>query len=98
MRKFLIATAAGLTVVAAGSLTAPRAGAMSLAPPAGMTDKHNLIEQVALCFYIDGWNGPGMYECGYRHRHGEGWHGRREEGREHRRDRWDDRRGGPDRR
>jgi hypothetical protein len=93
MRKFLIATAAGLTVVVAGSLTAPRAGAMPLASPSGMTDELDVIEQVALCFYLDGWNGPGMYECGYRHRHGEGWHGRREEGREHRRgDRREDRR------
>jgi hypothetical protein len=90
MRKFLIAAAAGLTVVVAGSLTAPRAEAMPLALPTGMTNQLNMVEQVALCFYIDGWNGPGMYECGYRHRRGEGWHGRRDD---RRRDfRGDDRR------
>ena len=66
---------------------------MPLVPPSGMTDELNVIEQVRLCFYLDGWNGPGMYECGYRHRHGEGWHGRREEGREYRGgDRREDRR------
>src|SRR5450759_205427 len=32
----------------------------------GMTNQLNLVEQVALCFYVDGWNGAGMYECGYR--------------------------------
>jgi hypothetical protein len=79
MRKFLIAAAVGLTVVVAGSLTAPRAEAMPLALPTGMTNQLNMLEQVALCFYFDGWNGPGMYECGYRHRRGEGWHGRRDD-------------------
>ena len=79
MRKFLIAAAAGLTVVVAGSLTAPRAEAMPLALPTGMTNQLNMVEQVALCFYVDGWNGAGMYECGYRHRRGEGWHGRRDD-------------------
>jgi hypothetical protein len=50
MRKFLIA-AAGLTVVLAGSLTAPHAGAMPLALPAGMTNQLNMVEQVKVCFY-----------------------------------------------
>jgi hypothetical protein len=27
------------------------------------------------CFYVDGWNGPGWYWCGYAHRHGFGWGG-----------------------
>jgi len=89
MRKFLMAAAAGLTVVVAGSLTAPGAGATRLALPPGVTDQLNLVEQVAFCFYVDGWNGPGMYECGYRHRHGEGWHGPRE-GRERGGERHDD--------
>ena len=79
MRKFLIAAAAGLTVVVTGSLTAPRADAITLALPTGMTNQLNMVEQVALCFYVDGWNGPGMYECGYRHRRGYGWHGPRDD-------------------
>jgi hypothetical protein len=93
MRKFLIAAAAGLTVVVAGSLTAPRAGAIPLASPPGVIDEPNMVEQVAFCFYADGWNGPGMYECGYRHRHGKGWHGPRE-GRERSGERHDEGRHG----
>jgi hypothetical protein len=50
MRKFLIA--AGLTIVVAGSLTTPRAEAMPLALPTGMTNQLNMVEQVALCFYV----------------------------------------------
>ena len=49
----------------------------------------NPIEKVALCFYFDGWNGPGLYQCGYGRRYGEGFV-RRE--REERRERFDDRR------
>jgi hypothetical protein len=77
MRKFLIAAA--LTVAVAGLSMAPRAEAMTLAPPTGTINQLNIIEQVALCFYVDGWNGPGMYQCGYRHRRGYGWHGQRDE-------------------
>jgi len=47
------------------------------------------MEKVALCFYFDGWNGPGLYQCGYRRRYGEGFV-RRE--REERRERFEDRR------
>jgi hypothetical protein len=78
MKKLLLTAVAGLAIVAAGSLTAPRASAMPLGLPVGTADQTGMIERVALCFYIDGWNGPGMYECGFRHRHGKGWHGRRE--------------------
>jgi hypothetical protein len=52
-------------------------------------ERDNPIEKVALCFYLDGWNGPGLYECGYRRRYGEGFV-RRE--REERRERFEDRR------
>ena len=27
------------------------------------------------CWYLDGWQGPGWYWCGYRWRHGYGWGG-----------------------
>jgi hypothetical protein len=46
---------------------------MPIAPLA--IDETSMVEQVALCFYIDGWNGPGFYNCGYRYRRGFGWHG-----------------------
>ena len=50
----------------------------------------NLIEAVALCFYPNGWAGPGYYQCGYRLRYGEGFYERREhEEREEHRERRD---------
>jgi len=64
-------------------------------PPGGPADipmaleQVNPIENVALCFYADGWNGPGLYQCGYRRRFGEGFE-RRE--REERRERFEERR------
>ena len=36
---------------------------------------------------------PGLYQCGYRFRRGEGWYGRREERREFREERREERRG-----
>jgi hypothetical protein len=45
--------------------------------PAAAIDQIDITEAVALCFYIDGWNGPGLYQCGYRMRRGFGWHGHR---------------------
>jgi hypothetical protein len=77
IRKFFITAAAVAGVFAAGALTAPRADAMPLGVPAGAVDQIDMTNNVALCFYIDGWNGPGMYQCGYRLRRGYGWHGRR---------------------
>jgi hypothetical protein len=77
IRNILVTTAAAIAIAAAGSLTAPRADAMPLGLPAGTADQINMTEAVALCFYIDGWNGPGMYQCGFRMRRGFGWHGAR---------------------
>lgn len=73
MRKFLMTAAAGAAMLAAGSLSAS-----AMTPGMPSTDGINPVSNVALCFYIDGWNGPGMYECGYRHRRGHGWHGKRD--------------------
>jgi hypothetical protein len=46
------------------------------------TDRLTMVDQVQFvfggrrhCWYADGWNGPGWYWCGYRHRHGLGWGG-----------------------
>jgi hypothetical protein len=72
MKKFLMTAAAGAAMLAAGSLSA---GAMPAGAPS--TDGISPVTNVALCFYIDGWNGPGMYDCGFRHRRGHGWHGKR---------------------
>lgn len=54
MRKFLIA--AGLAAAVAGLMNVPRAEAMTFSLPPGMANQLNIIEQVALCFYIDGWS------------------------------------------
>ena len=77
----LLVAAIGIAVMAAGSLTTSRANAMPNGLPAAAADQIDITEAVALCFYIDGWNGPGMYQCGYRMRRGHGWHGHRSGGR-----------------
>jgi hypothetical protein len=73
MRKFLTAAAAAATIMTATSF-----GANAL-PAAPAPEGASQVTRVALCFYADGWNGAGMYECGYRHRRGHGWHGPRHE-------------------
>jgi hypothetical protein len=63
--------------------------AIQLGTPTGLelaVEGLNPIETVATCFYIDGWRGPGLYQCGYRERSGLGWIGERE-GRDRDRDR-----------
>jgi hypothetical protein len=79
LRKSLIIAAVGIAIAATGSLTS-RANALPLGLPADAIDQMNIVDPVALCFYIDGWNGPGMYQCGYRMRRGFGWHGHRHGG------------------
>ena len=88
-RLFLTGTAA-VAVLTTVSLMPYRAAAIPLSGLADITlasEQIDPIEKAALCFYFDGWNGPGLYQCGYRHRHGEGFV-RREE----RRERFEDRR------
>jgi hypothetical protein len=66
-------------------------------------DETGLVENVqyvwqgrTYCWYDDGWQGPGWYWCGYRHREGLGWGGgrgwRNWERREWREERHEDRR------
>ena len=78
MHRFLLTVAAASSILAIGLLVPNCAEAI----PSGIPLVVNPIENVAFCFYANGWNGPGLYECGYQHRRGEGWHGRREERRE----------------
>jgi hypothetical protein len=78
-RLFLIATAAA-TVLATGSLVPSRVEASPLSASMGANQAIEAlapIENVAACFYSDGWNGPGLYECGFQLRQGQGWHERR---------------------
>ena len=92
MYRLLLTGTATLAVLATAPLMPNPAAA---APLSGLADipsalkQVSPIEKVATCFYLDGWNGPGLYQCGYRHRNGEGFV-RRE--REERRERFEDRR------
>jgi hypothetical protein len=81
MNHLLLTLTAAATVLASGSLVPSRVEASPLSASIGANlanEARGPIENVAICFYVDGWNGPGLYECGYRHRRGEGWHGRRD--------------------
>jgi hypothetical protein len=92
MYRLLLTGTAAVAVLTTTSFMPNRAAAI---PLSGLADIPSAVEQVrpietvALCFYVDGWNGPGLYQCGYRDRRGEGFM-RRE--REERRERFEDRR------
>ena len=89
MYRLLLAATAAATLTTA-SLMPNCAAAIPLGGRADIPLVHeeiNPIEKVALCFYVDGWNGPGLYQCGFRQRHGEGFV-RRE--REERRERFEE--------
>ena len=81
MRRFPLSLAAAAAALMAGALVPSSASATPLSAQTGLhlaLDDMNAIQDVAICFYVDGWNGPGLYDCGYRHRRGHGWHGRRD--------------------
>jgi len=92
MYRLLLTSTAAVAILTTTSLIPNRAAAI---PLSGLADiplaskQVNPIEKAALCFYLDGWNGPGLYQCGYGRRYGEGFV-RRE--REERRERFEDRR------
>lgn len=80
MHRLLLTLTAAATVLATGSLVPSRVEASPLSASMGANlaiEALAPIENVALCFYIDGWNGPGLYECGFHRRQGLGWHGPR---------------------
>ena len=90
MYRLLLTATAATAILTTTSLIPDCAAAIPLRGQADIPTALELvtpIEKVALCFYFDGWNGPGLYECGYR-RYGEGFV-RRE--REERRERFEDR-------
>jgi hypothetical protein len=92
MYRLLLTGTAAVAILTTASLTPDCAAAIPLGGPADIRlalEQVNPIENIALCFYFDGWNGPGLYQCGYRSRFGEGFI-RRE--REERRERFEDRR------
>ena len=92
MYRLLLTGTAAMAILTTASVIPNCAAAIPLGGLADIPlalEQINPIEKVALCFYFDGWNGPGLYECGYRRRYGEGFV-RRE--REKRRERFEDRR------
>jgi len=91
MYRLLLTATAAAAILTTASLMPNCAAAIPLGAQTDLPvalEEINPIEKAALCFYIDGWNGPGLYECGYRRRYGEGFI-RRE--REERRERFEDR-------
>jgi hypothetical protein len=91
MYRLLLTATAAAAILTTASLMPNCAAAIPLGGRADIPlalEEINPIEKVALCFYVDGWNGPGLYECGYRRRYGEGFV-RRE--REERRERFEER-------
>jgi len=92
MYRLLLTGTAAMAILTTASVIPNCAAAIPLGGLADIPlalEQVNPIEKVALCFYFDGWNGPGLYQCGYGRRYGEGFV-RRE--REERRERFDDRR------
>ena len=81
MKRLLLSLTAAATVLAAGALVPSPAEASPLSASMGAKPAIEAlasIQNVAFCFYVDGWNGPGLYECGFRQRQGLGWHGHRD--------------------
>jgi hypothetical protein len=75
MRKLFLTIAAAAAVLSAGS-QANRADAMPLGAGArAAISDLDPVEQVAWCYYPNGWNGPGYYRCGAYLRRGYGWYG-----------------------
>ena len=80
MHRLVLTISAAATVLAAGALVPNRVAASPLSAAMGGNlpiEALAPIEKVAICFYADGWNGPGLYECGFHRRQGHGWHGPR---------------------
>ncbi len=81
MRTFLIAATAAMAMGAAApahAFTVPAGGGLS-----GVADAVGIVDDAQVmvyggrqyCFYLDAWNGPGWYRCGYAWRRGIGFGG-----------------------
>jgi len=81
MRKLALALCAASALAGANVAIQPAMagvtpmGAIPAAPPNGLDEVHYRWRGRSYCFYFDGWNGPGWYRCGWRHRRGMGWGG-----------------------
>lgn len=82
MRCLKVALAVALAAGSLSSVASTANATIMAADVSTAVDHLTLIDQVQFvfgghrhCWYADGWNGPGWYWCGYRHRHGLGWGG-----------------------
>jgi hypothetical protein len=85
MRKLVLTAAMVLAAWSVSVAASSRADAMAIGSPAGLgvaADSVDVTENVQYlyggrryCWYVDGWQGPGWYWCGYRLRRGYGWGG-----------------------
>jgi hypothetical protein len=81
MRKLALALCAASALVGAHIVVQPAvagvapAGAIPAAPANALEEVQYRWRGRSYCFYPDGWNGPGWYQCGLRHRRGMGWGG-----------------------
>jgi hypothetical protein len=82
MRKFVIASVATAAMISASLIGSAQAAPVGL--PDGVRtaiDRLNIIEATRMwndqsyCWYDEGWNGAGWYQCGYAKRRGYGWGG-----------------------
>ncbi len=82
MRCSYIALAAAVAVGGLSSVATANATSIMASGVNTAADQVTLVDQAGFlfggrqhCWYADGWNGPGWYWCGYRHRRGHGWGG-----------------------
>lgn len=82
MKTYFVIAVSAIALMAGGSLGLQKAQAapVSIAIPesAGLVqDAQFIYGDEEYCFYLDGWQGPGWYWCGYSWRYGLGWGGYR---------------------
>ena len=68
MKRLLLSLTAAATILAAGALVPSRAEASPLSASMGANaaiDALSPIQNVAFCFYVDGWNGPGSTSAAF---------------------------------
>jgi hypothetical protein len=82
MRKFVMALATVAAIAGASLIGSAQAAPVGLPDGVRTATAHlNIIEAAHMwndqsyCWYGDGWNGAGWYQCGYATRRGYGWGG-----------------------
>src|SRR5258708_18348978 len=63
MYRLLLTSTAAVAILTTTSLIPNRAAAIPLSGLADIPLASKQVNTIALCFYLDGWNGPGLYQC-----------------------------------